>query len=310
MLLSERSTGNSAAQNGPVIRICPKCGALLLRQNVKCSVCEIPSEAEELHETIPAAVAVQARDTAEEPEWRQEVSRRLREYRSRRYPGEADESRPSLPFYEEIKLECDAPPRRVRPKSSQRARQAERVDICVQPELDFSSGDRTHPQNPLVPVAALPERRLAGAIDAFVLVLTCTGFVALFRSLGGQLSLAKVDAAIYLAVAGLIYGLYFFLFTTLAGSTPGMQLRGLTVVGMDGSLPDTRQLLWRSFGYFVSATALTLGFFWALWDEDRFTWHDRMSQTYVTGASPLILPEPIELQPGDLHPHRGIFAHR
>jgi len=312
VLVCERSTGSSAAQNGPVIRICPKCGALLLRQNVTCSVCEVPSEAEDHGVPVPAQVAVGAREIADEaePEWRQEVSRRLREYRLRRHPDEVDDSQSGLPFHEEIVLEREEPPKRVRPKSSVRARQPERVEICVQPELDFSSGDRAHPQSPLVPVASLPERRAAGAIDAGLLAVTCIGFMGLFRSLGGQISVAKVDAVIYLAVAGLIYGLYFFIFTTLAGSTPGMQLRGLTVVRMDGSLPDTRQLLWRSFGYLLSVTALTLGFFWALWDEDRFTWHDRMSQTYVTGASPVILPDPIELQPGDLHPHRGIFAHR
>jgi uncharacterized RDD family membrane protein YckC len=296
-----------------VIRICPKCGALLLRQNVKCSVCEVPSEADDFPEAIPATIAVGVRESEPEaePEWRREVNRRLREYRARRHPNEAGDSQSGLPFHEEILLEePEQPPKRVRPKFSLRTRQTERVEICVQPELDFSSGDRSHPQSPLVPVASLEERRLAGAIDAFLLALTCAGFVGLFRSMGGQISLAKVDAVIYLAVAGLIYGLYFFIFTTLAGPTPGMQLRGLTVVRMDGSLPDTRQLLWRSFGYVVSATALTLGFFWALWDEDRFTWHDRMSQTYVTAASPVVPPEPVEMPPGDLHPHGGVFAHR
>jgi uncharacterized RDD family membrane protein YckC len=313
VLVCEGSTGTSAAQNGPVIRICPKCGALLLRQNVNCSVCEPASETEDLHKVVPSPVAVGVGESewVAEPEWRREVTRRLREYRARRYPNGVDDSQSGLPFHEEVPLEePEQPPRRVRSRSNLRARQAERVEICVQPELDFSSGDRAHPQSPLVPVASLPERRFAGAIDAALLALTCAGFVGLFRSMGGQISLAKVDAVIYLAVAGLIYGLYFFIFTTLAGSTPGMQLRGLTVVRMDGSLPDTRQLLWRSFGYLVSATALTLGFVWALWDEDRFTWHDRISQTYVTAASPVIVPEPVELPPGDLHPRRGVLAHR
>ncbi len=25
-----------------------------------------------------------------------------------------------------------------------------------------------------------------------------------------------------------------------------------------------------------------LGFLWALWDEDQLSWHDRISQTFVT----------------------------
>jgi len=295
-----------------VIRICPKCGALLLRQDLECSVCEIPSEYEDSKVTIRERVGVAAAgaDASGEPEWRREVSRRLREYRARRHPNEIDDSQSGLPFHEEIPLEPEEPPRRVRSKAAMRSRPPERVEICVQPELDFSSGDRAHPQSPLVPVAALADRRTAGAIDALLLALTCVGFAGLFRSLGGQISFAKADAVIYAIVAGLIYGLYFFVFTTLAGSTPGMQLRGLTVVRMDGSLPDSRQLVWRSFGYLLSAAAMTLGFLWALWDEDHFTWHDRMSQTYVTAASPVIVADPIEMPPGDLHPHRGAFAHR
>ena len=82
----------------------------------------------------------------------------------------------------------------------------------------------------------------------------------MFRSLGGQLTLEKTDAIVYLAVAYLFYALYFFLFTVMAGATPGMQLRRLTVVRLDGSLPDTRQLLWRNFGYLLSGATLMLGF--------------------------------------------------
>ncbi|HEX5425333.1 MAG TPA: RDD family protein [Candidatus Acidoferrales bacterium] len=263
---------------------------------MRCSVCEASSE-EENSIPIPETVAIgpQKAEATEEPEWRRELSRRLREYRARRHPNEVGESRPELPIYQKISLEPRAepeePPKRPRVRN-QRPRQPQRVEICIQPELDFSTGDRSHPQSPLVPVAGLAERRAAGAIDATILALTCLGFGALFRSLGGEIVMAKADAVIYLAVVALIYSLYLFVFTTMAGSTPGMQVRGLTVVSMDGTLPETRQLLWRSFGYVLSAAAMMLGYFWALWDEDRFTWHDRISQTYVTSASPVILPEP------------------
>lgn len=301
---------NSAAQNGPVIRICQKCGALLLDKNEKCSVCEIPLE-------DPASIAEpvsvgSAESDAAEPEWRTEVSRRLREYRARRHRGDPDDSQSGLPFREEVTLEPEEAPKRARPKQVLRPRQPERVEICIQPELDFSSapGDRAHPQSPLVPVAGLAERRAAGLIDAAFLGLTCGGFLGLFRSLGGQFSLAKVDAIVSLVILCLFYGLYFSLFTTLAGATPGMQIRGLTIVRLDGSLPDTQQLVWRSFGYLLSGAALMLGFFWSFWDEDRFTWHDRISQTYVTGASPVAPADPVELQPGEIHPRRHIFAHK
>jgi hypothetical protein len=84
-----------------------------------------------------------------------------------------------------------------------------------------------------------------------------------------------------------------------------MQLRGLTIVRLDGSLPDTKQLLWRSFGYLLSGTTLMLGFLWALWDEDRFTWQDRISHTYITAANPLAPAASFEVQP-----RRRTLAHK
>jgi hypothetical protein len=38
----------------------------------------------------------------------------------------------------------------------------------------------------------------------------------------------------------------------------------------------------------LSAATLMLGFLWALWDEDHFTWQDRISQTYITAATPIL----------------------
>jgi hypothetical protein len=84
-----------------------------------------------------------------------------------------------------------------------------------------------------------------------------------------------------------------------------MQLRCLTIVRLDGSLPDTRQLLWRSFGYLLAGATLMLGFLWALWDEDHFTWQDRISQTYITATAPVAEPEPL-----DGPPARHRFAHK
>ncbi len=180
-------------------------------------------------------------------------------------------------------------PEPLRPRPASRQRQHERVEIRIQSELDFSSTpyDRARPQTALVPVASLGRRCWASLIDALFLGLTCAGFLALFRSLGGEIMLDKRNAVIYLLILYLFYGLYFSLFVTLAGTTPGMQLLGLSVVRLDGYLPDTRQLLWRSFGYLLSGATLALGFIGALWDEDRFTWQDRISQTYLTSAVPL-----------------------
>ncbi len=304
-----------------MIHICSKCGALLLDDTESCSFCNLsPAESEEAYESV----AVGAADLAEsaEPEWRTEVSRRLEQYRARRgrLSPQFRDTQSGLPFKKpspaHATLDLDdevreRPPQRPAPRPRQKPPQTERLEIRVQPELDFSSSpyDRARPQTALVPVAALAHRRSAFYIDLCFLALTCAGFVGLFlfasRSAGGELTLGKSDAIAYIAIAYLFYAVYFSLFVILAGSTPGMQLRGLSIVRLDGSLPDTRQLLWRVFGYLLSGATLMIGFFWALWDEDRFTWHDRISQTYITAAMPLADADSHSVPGG-----RQTFAHK
>jgi len=290
--------------------------------NQYCAFCEVPPTETENEEVLQPVVSGEASlDDSSEPEWRREVSRRLEQYRSRHARPSPDDSQSGLPFRG---VRRSAPPReaaeptiqyaaeeapreRKRSRPAARQRPTERVEICVQPELDFADGpnDRARPQTALVPVASCAERGWTGAVDAFFLGLTLAGFLGLFHSLGGQIVVDKADAVVYLIVGYLFYALYFSLFTTLAGATPGMQLRGLTIVRLDGSLPDTRQLLWRSFGYVLSGATLMLGFAWALWDEDRFTWQDRISQTYVTAAMPISGIEPL-----DATAARHTFAHK
>jgi uncharacterized RDD family membrane protein YckC len=267
-----------------VIRICSKCGALLLDAGENCSFCDPRDQAR------PSGAPAAGADHAGEPEWRAEVSRRLQQYRERRGHLRPNDTQSRLRFHEPRTVELeDQTPERLRPRPAPRQRQNERVEIRIQSELDFSSTpyDRARPQTALVPVASLGRRCWASLTDALFLGLTCAGFLALFRSLGGEIMLDKRNAVIYLLILYLFYGLYFSLFVALAGTTPGMQLLGLSVVRLDGHLPDTRQLLWRSFGYLLSGATLALGFIGALWDEDRFTWQDRISQTYLTSAVPL-----------------------
>jgi uncharacterized RDD family membrane protein YckC len=302
----------------------------LLEDADNCSFCDAPlAETGENLESVAAGVALSPTRAASsrqsltdnqpvEPEWRREVSRRLEDYRARRGHLRPDDSQSGLPFSRQSRIaEEEAAQERQREAERQRLaerqrvrmaqRKTERVEINVQPELDFSSAahERAHPQTALVPVASLIERRKAGFLDAIFLGLTYVGFLGLFRSLGGQLVVEKADAVVYLAAFFLFYVLYFSLFTTCAEATPGMQLLCLTAVRLDGTVPDMRQLLWRSFGYLLAGATLMLGFLWALWDEDHFTWQDRISQTYVTGAMPLMEQDALEVPAG-----RRSFARR
>ncbi len=262
---------------------------------------------------------------ASEPEWRDEVARRLAAYRARRRRLRHDPSQSALPFtgdngsadpeageehasFLPIGVsEAESP----EPSPEAPAR-VEHVEIDVsQPALNDAPAEE-HPrprfagasssEAPLLPVAALGQRLRAGLIDAFFLLLGYGGFLALFGSLGGHFSFGKFDAVVYVANLYLVYAQYFALFTVFGGATPGMLLRRLSVVSFDGAVPTPRQLLWRSFGYLVSGGTVMLGFLWALWDEDRLTWQDRISQTYLTYAERLEHREPLDA----LHGSHGV----
>ena len=249
-----------------------------------------------------------------QPEWKREVVHRLEAYRARRRRNGSSETQPELPFSESngngeagnaepeyrstLRTVAHAAPNGGTPgeTSAQRNRResVERIEVPVmQPEFNFvflsnDVEEHIHPHAPLVPVAEVRERRIAGLLDLAFLALSYAGFLILFRALGGQLSIGKQEAEVYAATFFIFYAIYFGLFTALGGATPGMYFRGLAVVSFDGEVPHSRQLLWRSFGYLLSAGTLLLGFVWALWDEDHLTWQDRISQTYITPApSPL-----------------------
>lgn len=180
--------------------------------------------------------------------------------------------------------------RRFRPK------RVERLEINVeQHSFDFQAADNDGDKHqgsleaslfgydsPAHSVAPLVERRRAGALDLAFLLGAYAAFLALFCGLGGRITFTRVEALVQLATLGLLYAQYVALFTYFARATPGMTLRGLRVVSLDGLEPSPRQLLWRSFGYLVSAGTMMLGFVWALWDEDQLSWHDRISQTCIT----------------------------
>jgi uncharacterized RDD family membrane protein YckC len=150
----------------------------------------------------------------------------------------------------------------------------------------------------LYPVASIDERRIAGLIDTACLLFAYGGFLALFGSVHGEFTFSKLSAAVCFATFALVYVQYFSLFTVFGGTTPGMMMRNLQVVNFSGEPPSPRQMLWRAFGYILSAGTFFLGFLWAMWDEDELTWHDRLSHTYLGTEETLADLEPHGAAPG------------
>jgi uncharacterized RDD family membrane protein YckC len=265
-----------------------------------CHFCDHP----ELSSLAESSVSTQgnlALRTSAGEEWRGELNQRLQAYRARRRKAFPNEAQTELPFdsrHQEasVAVQTEEPQRTTdddfaftiaigRPPQNAEPEDARLlIDVSLPP---LSEEQEAAPEVPeespseLYPVATLRERRLAALIDAACLAFAYGGFLALFGSLGGEFTLSKLSAVVCFSTFAFVYVQYFGLFTIFGGTTPGMMVRGLQVASFTGDSPTAQQLFLRTAGYVISASTFFLGFFWALWDEDAMTWHDRLSKTYL-----------------------------
>jgi uncharacterized RDD family membrane protein YckC len=165
--------------------------------------------------------------------------------------------------------------------------------------------------NPAVPAAPLPQaasigrRALAATINSgivFAAVVACAAvFVmvaghvlpwqtgtTLHSALAGALAQTRAETGIQLnqlpaalAVAcGLLLLLYQALFFCFSTGTPGMRCARIALCTFDDENPTRQAMRRRILAVLLSACPLGLGFLWAALDEDRLTWHDRITRTY------------------------------
>ena len=138
---------------------------------------------------------------------------------------------------------------------------------------------------PRVPYAGVATRGIALGIDAALanlIVLVVGALLGLVASLaGGELRPAWLAAA--LAAAGwlLAVALYFTLFWSTTGQTPGMRLMGLRVVAADGEPPHLRRSLVRLVGLGLAIIPLFAGFIPVLFDGRRRALQDFLARTVV-----------------------------
>jgi uncharacterized RDD family membrane protein YckC len=78
-----------------------------------------------------------------------------------------------------------------------------------------------------------------------------------------------------------VASLYKLLWSLFDQVTPGLQAVGLEVVRFDGLAPTLGQRLGRVALGWLSVAGAGMGVIWAMADEDRLTWHDHISQTFL-----------------------------
>jgi uncharacterized RDD family membrane protein YckC len=157
--------------------------------------------------------------------------------------------------------------------------------IQLEPAEEPPAEKRPGFEIPLQP-AAMERRLAAAAIDAVIVAVALAAFAAVslkIASLKITVSLSALPQAAGTAVlvAGLLWTIYQYLLLVCSGATPGLRLAKLQLNRFDGS-PVPRSLRrWRVLASLISAVSLGLGYAWCFFDEDRLSWHDRITRTYM-----------------------------
>src|SRR5262249_54420744 len=130
-----------------------------------------------------------------------------------------------------------------------------------------------------LPIASLEKRLLASLIDAVVLSCAVVLFGAVAYYIAGNLALTKPMLLAALGCSLLLLGFFESAFLFYEGATPGMRAVGLAISTFAGDPPSRWRRLARALALLLSCSALALGLVWVFIDEDRLSWHDRITHT-------------------------------
>jgi uncharacterized RDD family membrane protein YckC len=152
----------------------------------------------------------------------------------------------------------------------------------TQPPSGAADQRRTREVAAAAPIAPLAIRAVAGILDFSIIVVALGVFLAVFYLMGG-VALTDLEGLRSISVAFLaIVCFYWIFYVGYLGGTSGMNWLGLRVLNFDGEPPSGAQRRTRALGTILSTLSLGLGFAWSIADEEKLTWHDRMSKTFVT----------------------------
>ena len=300
-----------------VERRCAGCGCWNHAAEARCQRCgrklETSLGAEgrrELEETEslpgPAAEILPSPRRAPKPEWRDELSRRLAGYRQRKAAiGEPPEGLDEPSNAETAQLPVSdrhgkhnlppsqrqtapsLPPIRNRASEPSAAAQDAPHRLTEPPIVDrlLSQHPRltVRPTRPPVEelLAPIRYRFIAGLLDLGVAAVALGVFLVVMHLTNPAVLAGPNRMAIVGGSFVTLLVIYWIVYLRLMGSTAGMRWTGLRVMNLDAEPPDAQQRWMRALGTVLSGAALGMGFLWSLFDEQHFTWHDRVSKTFV-----------------------------
>ena len=275
-------------------------------------------------DALPPPPVAEAPKPLPEPEWKQELNRRLAGYREKKQFDESSQGpildpdtdvAPSLPPLRRARVTDERPPSlpplrnrqgkietstaariEARP-SSRRGEEQEARKSAGPPALVPPIVDRRPPETPRkertegrleARLAPLSLRAMAGLMDVAVVLIGLGVFLGVVRLIDDQALAAASSVRLIGVTFFAMLAFYWVYYLRYLGRTAGMAWIGLRLLNFDAEQPNSAQRRNRALGSILSAASMGIGFAWAAADEQGLCWHDRMSKTFVAVEDPTV----------------------
>ena len=154
-------------------------------------------------------------------------------------------------------------------------------DIQLEPEeARIDHHDEIIPQP-----APMHQRLVAGLVDVAIVGVATGVFALTFVEAAEGVPHSNMTMVCMLAAGGIFWLVFQYIFLVYRRATPGMDFAGLELCTFDGKATTMFERQSRAAASALSGFSMGLGYFWALVDEDRVGWHDRISRTHVRALS-------------------------
>ena len=157
------------------------------------------------------------------------------------------------------------------------------ADVALDPNADDDAVPFTAFVLP-VRVAPWSRRRTAAITDGLLVLAGAALFAAIVRQVADGVPHTKPVLALAVAIPVLFWLVYHYLFLVHAAATPGMKWAGIRLRTFEGDWAPRTLRRWRVLAMALSCVSLGFGFLWALFDEDRLCWHDKMNPHVISTA--------------------------
>lgn len=133
--------------------------------------------------------------------------------------------------------------------------------------------------------APLQQRAIGGLVDVAVVIAAAALFDFTFVRLTEDDPHSRMALLFGLLVSGVLWIGFQYLFLVHGTGTPGMHFAQLELSTFEGKPVAAHARRRRAMASTLSAMSVGLGYAWALVDEDRLGWHDRITRTLLHSSA-------------------------